>query len=178
MVEKRLTNPKSAEIKIIFGVLVVTPDVSPIRYCGGSLVISCGGGQLRILTENWRSFDRRHASFPRALGSSLLDGRGLAVLAGCGKSRSAVLPAQFVAYYCNPLISLEPNFGRKPVSSRFFQNVDFSQPASSNLGCYILLLLMLPIVADDCSEAAAEVEGKVKKTQEQVFLYCSSSRVV
>ena len=29
---------------------------------------------------------------------------------------------------------------------------------------------MLPIVADDCSEAAAEVEGKVNKTQELVFV--------
>ena len=56
------------------------PDVTPIRYCGGPLVVACGGGQLRIFTENWRSFDRPHATFPRALGSSLLDGRGLAVI--------------------------------------------------------------------------------------------------
>ena len=59
-------------------------DVTPIRYCGGPLVVACGGGQLRIFAEKERSFDRPHATFARALGSfqrvGLLDSRGLAVL--------------------------------------------------------------------------------------------------
>src|ERR1700719_236882 len=113
----------SAEIKVIFDVLVVTRDVTPIRYCSGPLDVPCGRSQLCIFTENGRSFDRPHAAFARALGSSLLDGRGLAVLV-------AILTR---------------------ISCRFD-------------------------VADDCSEAAAEVEGKVNKTHEQGFLYCSSGR--
>jgi hypothetical protein len=81
---EHIANPSSAKVKAIFGLLVDNRDVTPIRYCGGPLVVACGGGQLRIFTENGRSFDRPHATFARALGGSLLDGllgsRGFAVL--------------------------------------------------------------------------------------------------
>src|SRR5271155_81152 len=81
---KTYTILKSAEVRAIFGVLVHNRDVTPIRYCGGPLVVACDRGQLRIFTENGRSFDRPHATFARALGSFLLDGlldsRCLAVL--------------------------------------------------------------------------------------------------
>lgn len=43
---------RSAEVEVTFGLLVNNRDVTPIRYCGGPLVVACGGGQLRILTEN------------------------------------------------------------------------------------------------------------------------------
>ena len=68
-----------------------------IRYCGGPLVVACGGGQLRIFTEKGRSFDRPHATFARALGSfllgGLLDSRGLAVLVEILSVISSVLLA-------------------------------------------------------------------------------------
>ena len=64
--------------------LVDNRDVTPIRYCAGPLVVACDRGQVRIFTENGRSFDRPHATFVRALESFLLDGlldsRCLAVL--------------------------------------------------------------------------------------------------
>jgi hypothetical protein len=83
MVENISRIQKSAEVGAIFGLLVNNRDVTPIRNCGGPLAVARGRGHLRIFTENGRSFDRPHATFPRALGSSLLDGlldsRGLAV---------------------------------------------------------------------------------------------------
>jgi len=44
------------------------------QLCGDRLIVDCGRGHLRIFTENGRSSDRAHATFARALASSLLNG--------------------------------------------------------------------------------------------------------
>jgi hypothetical protein len=79
-----IANPNSTAVKASFGLAIGNGDVTPIRYRGGPLLIACGGGELRIVTDNGRSFDRGNANFAWALGSSLLDGlldsRGLALL--------------------------------------------------------------------------------------------------
>ena len=45
-----------AEVQAIFPLLVDNRGVAPIRYCGDPLVVDWDSGQLRILTENGRSF--------------------------------------------------------------------------------------------------------------------------
>jgi hypothetical protein len=66
-------NPR-AEDQATIRLVVYNRRVTPISYCYDCLVVDWHGGHLRTFTGRGRGFNRGHATFAWALGSSLLGG--------------------------------------------------------------------------------------------------------